>query len=200
MILLLKNYKKVRILSLISSIIIMIALSIYKPEFKARIIDETINQINFSNKKYIFSKEHESLYRTSINIFKDNKILGVGPKRFRKVCAEEKYNIPMGCSTHSHNTYLQLLSETGLIGFSFMIILFVFLVFFSLKHFFESTLKKKFFFTDFQICLLSYFLITLWPLAPTGNFFNNWLSIIYYYPLGFFLWSLKRKSETFKNT
>ena len=131
----------------------------------------------------------------------DNIIFGVGPKRFRKVCAEPKYNIPLGCSTHSHNTYLQILAETGLIGFFFIVTLFFSLIYFSLKHFFIKTLKKKFFFNDFQVCLLSAFLITLWPFAPTGNFFNNWLNILYYLPIGFFLWSLnKKKSENFGNT
>ena len=27
--------------------------------------------------------------------------------------------------------------------------------------------------------------INLWPIAPSGNFFNNWLSMIYFYPIGF---------------
>ena len=35
--------------------------------------------------------------------------------------------------------------------------------------------------------------ITLWPLAPTGNFFNNWLSIIYFLPLGFIIYFLIKK-------
>ena len=34
---------------------------------------------------------------------------------------------------------------------------------------------------------LSAIFINIWPLAPTGNFFNNWLSIFYFYPIGFYL-------------
>jgi hypothetical protein len=33
--------------------------------------------------------------------------------------------------------------------------------------------------------------INLFPFAPAGNFFNNWMSMIYYYPLGFYLYSRK---------
>ena len=30
--------------------------------------------------------------------------------------------------------------------------------------------------------------VILFPLSPNGNFFNNWLSILNYFPLGFFLY------------
>ena len=38
-----------------------------------------------------------------------------------------------------------------------------------------------------EIYLLIGIFITLWPLVPSGNVFNNWLNIIYYIPLGFYL-------------
>jgi hypothetical protein len=44
---------------------------------------------------------------------------------------------------------------------------------------------------------MSAILITIWPLAPTGNFFNNWLSIIYYLPVGIFLWSINNNQNIF---
>ena len=38
-------------------------------------------------------------------------------------------------------------------------------------------LNKKYYFTDFEICILSGIAIYLWPFAPTGNVFNNWTNI-----------------------
>ena len=38
-----------------------------------------------------------------------------------------------------------------------------------------------------NLLLISFF-ITLFPLAPSGNIFNNYVSFIYYLPLGFFLY------------
>ena len=35
--------------------------------------------------------------------------------------------------------------------------------------------------------LLISFFITLWPIAPSGNFFGSWLNSVYYLPLGFYL-------------
>ena len=49
--------------------------------------------------------------------------------------------------------------------------------------------RQKRYLTDYQVCLLSGFLITLWPLTPNGNFFNNWLMIVYSLPIGFYLQS-----------
>ena len=62
-----------------------------------------------------------------IDIFKDNKIIGSGPNTFRYECEDysktiEYWNgkaaLKISCTTHPHNTYAQLLSETGIIGFS----------------------------------------------------------------------------------
>ena len=40
-------------------------------------------------------------------------------------------------------------------------------------------------------------LIYLFPFFPSGNFFNNWLSIMLFYNIGFFLYSYNtlRKNE-----
>ena len=81
-----------------------------------------------------------------------------------------------GVNNHPHNTYLQLLSETGLLGALFIIILWFFCIFmlFSELDFYDK-------------CLLLGLIINLFPFVFTGNFFNNWLSILYFYPLGFLL-------------
>ena len=102
-----------------------------------------------------------------------------------------------GCTTHPHNFYLQLLSETGIIGFIFLISLFLFLIFQLMKNFTHFIFKKKPILNNFQICLILGFVITLLPLIPNGNFFNNWLSMIMFFPAGFYIFSLKKvkKSE-----
>ena len=39
---------------------------------------------------------------------------------FRVMCKKEEFQVGIKpCSTHPHNFYVQLLSETGVIGFSF---------------------------------------------------------------------------------
>jgi O-antigen ligase len=125
-------------------------------------------------------------------MFFDNKILGVGVKNFRNFCSDEKYKeSEFSCSTHPHSTYIQVLAETGIIGFLFLIIVLLYFCKYVFKHLFLR-FKGKLFFTDFQICILSAVAIYLWPFIPTGNVFNNWLNIIMILNLPFLILSRKK--------
>ena len=161
---------------------------------KERFINVTLSQIikseNSQDKFYILTRQHEEHYISALKMFNENKIIGLGVKNFRNFCNEERFYISeYTCSPHPHNTYVQLLSETGIVGFLFV---FSFFLYFSYKliiHFIKTQTKNNTY-NDLEICLIISIFITLWPLAPTGNFFNNWLNIIYFYPVGIFLWSI----------
>jgi O-antigen ligase len=200
---LLKNYKKVRILILILSLTFFCVLSVFDNRFKKRIVDQTLDQIGILKKEnnnskgfYIFSLEHENHYKSAYLMFKENKLLGVGPKLFRKNCNKEEFLVSnQSCSTHPHNTYVQLLAEVGILGFLQIFIIFIFLVYISFKHLFLKINKSIFLLSDFQISILSCILITLWPFIPTGNFFGNWINVIYYLPVGFLLFSFNMNKK-----
>ena len=203
-----QNYKVFRICSIIMSVILILLLINIYPKSTDRIVDKTINQLGFEKiiennngveltdvdkskqKKYIFSLEHQNHYVSSIRMFKDNIFTGIGPRMFRYMCPLEEYNIWEGCSTHPHNTYVQLLTETGIIGFAFGFIIFLIIFISIIKHFFYKSLKNRIIYNDFQLCLLSAIMISIWPFVPTGGFFNNWLNIIYFFPVGLYLNSL----------
>ena len=167
------------------------------PKSKERIIDKTINQLfyeynngalNVKKKMNIFSEGHQDHFEAGILIFKKNYILGIGVRNFRIECKNDEYKI-VGryyCSTHPHNTYIQLLAETGLIGFLF-IMLFLSFIFKKIYIFFKKDTNKK---KKLNITLASCFvviLINLFPFVPTGSFFNNWLSTLYFIPVGLLL-------------
>ena len=193
-IIMINNFKKIRLITLLTSFVVIVLISIYDDTAKKRVWDQTIAQFGINtNKLNIFSDIHQSHYLSAYRMFQDNKVFGVGIRNYRNFCHNPKYITHYySCTTHPHNTYIQLLSETGLIGFSFGIILFFYYAFKMFSHMKGALFKKQYLFTDFQICILASILITIWPLAPSGNFFNNWISIIYYYPIGFFLWSIKK--------
>ena len=200
----LNHYKKVRITMLLLSFFLIMIISNFSSEYKERMIDRTISQIFVKKEKEtninIFSIEHENHYKSAFLMFEDNKIFGIGTKLFRKNCSKQEYVTSFeSCTTHPHNTYVQLLAETGIVGFFQFVIFFLLFIFFSIKHIFLKIFKNKFFFNDFEIFLLSGLLITLWPFIPTGNFFNNWISIIYYLPIGFLLFSINKKINEKKN-
>tara|TARA_B100000780_G_C21083845_1_gene436564 strand:- start:87 stop:1343 length:1257 start_codon:yes stop_codon:yes gene_type:complete len=192
-----KDFKKLRIGILLSSLTLIFIISFTFPNTKQRVVNQTFDQMGlFSDKEnMIFSHQHHDLYKTAINITKDNLYFGVGVKNFRNKCSLDKYKISVfSCSTHPHNTYIQLLVELGLVGLIIGLTLLIFISVYILKHF-QSLISGKYYFTDFQVCLISAILISLWPFAPTGNVFNNWLNIVYYFPVGILLWSLEQKPK-----
>jgi O-antigen ligase len=97
------------------------------------------------------------------------------------------------CNTHPHNTYLQLLAETGLIGFLFVFLIFCYLLIILLKNTFNVIFFEKNRLSNIEVCILAGFFAVLWPITTSGNFFNNWLNIINYYPLGFYLYFHNKK-------
>tara|TARA_Y100000816_G_scaffold288179_1_gene272279 strand:+ start:403 stop:1722 length:1320 start_codon:yes stop_codon:yes gene_type:complete len=135
---------------------------------------------------YFFSPTHHNYYLTSLRIFSDHKVFGAGPKSFRVLCKEEKYSInKFSCATHPHNYYIQLISETGIIGLSYLIIIYFYFFYLLFKIISSTTLKKNS--KNFYITILGALVINYFPFIPTGNFFNNWLSILSYLPIVYLL-------------
>ena len=185
--------KKIKIIFgafLISGALLIVGSSIMNKDFKTRMIDQTLEQMGVMDKNFkIFSTAHQSHYQISMKMFKDNPVFGKGPKTFRKYCSDEKFKVEFeaSCSTHPHNYYVQMLAETGLLGFLFLVLAFFYVCKEYFLHKFNSLIYKKKYLSDYEILLLSCFFISLWPIAPSGNIFNNWLSIIMYLPVGFYL-------------
>ena len=105
---------------------------------KERFIDKTIYDItrNTDDTVYIFSKPHNDMYITAYRIYIDNKFFGVGPRQFRNTC--DQYSVSKySCETHPHNTYLQLLSETGFLGTAFLVFIYLMIVYRSIINFFK---------------------------------------------------------------
>jgi len=174
------------------SISLFIVLSL-NSNLSKRIIFDKNNQFIFSKDKIIiFTPQHTAHYKVAAKMFLDKPYLGHGPKMFRNLCFDEKYSSQVtkhfgGCSSHPHNTYLQLIGETGLIGTSIFSLGFFYITYTLIKHFFMIILYRKRNLTDYQIILSVTTLITFWPFSPAGNFFNNWLLIVYSLPLSFYI-------------
>ena len=108
---------------------------------------------------------------------------------------DERYIVSsLSCSSHPHNTYIQLLSETGIIGLTFLLLILFYFLIYIFKHCILK-FKRKNYFNDFEICILSGIAIYLWPLIPTPNIFNNWLNIIMILNLPFLIWSRNEKIQ-----
>ena len=196
-IILIKEYQKFRLITFIIAISCVLILSLNSSNLNQRMLKgpaEDMGLIKSSKQPVIFSKAHDSLIRTAYNMFKDQPLLGHGPKMFREICKDEKYATGITpCMTHPHNFYVQLLAETGIIGFLFLLSALVYVIYTALRQFKSIIFRQKRPLSDYQVCLLAGILITVWPLTTNGNFFNNWLMIAYSLPVGFYLQSIYSK-------
>ena len=94
LLILLNDYKKFRLITYLISLILIILISVSKPEYKNRIINNTIKN-SFLNNVFssteespntLFTSEHDALYTSAYKMFLEHKYLGVGPRLFRYEC------------------------------------------------------------------------------------------------------------------
>tara|TARA_B100000242_G_scaffold294006_1_gene274163 strand:+ start:2610 stop:3884 length:1275 start_codon:yes stop_codon:yes gene_type:complete len=196
-----KNFRKVLFIPLISIVIVFILTVSLSDKIKNRVLTQTMDQMGLSSKSerlVIFSKTYEGHYLLALKMFKEKPIFGHGPKMFRFYCSkeenkEENFVVNHACSTHPHNFYAQVLAETGIIGLFILLGIFIYISFLFFKNLYFQIIKKQQLISDMAICLLASYFMTLFPFIPSGNFFNNWLSVIVYFPLGFLLYTIKEK-------
>ena len=210
LLILIKDLRKILFCSLIIFLTLSFIVSFHSKNPYQKMFVQTFNQmyekVNLSdskliienkkdkivpNKYYIFSKEHHGHFVVAARMFLENPFFGQGPRSFRYLCSEERFLKNDGiCTTHPHNLFLQILAETGLFGFMLIFTLLIF----SLKKIFTSTQKRNNLFHIRYISLIAIF-VNLFPFVPSGNFFNNWLSFIYYYPIAFYIYSINKSKN-----
>lgn len=197
-----KNFSKILVSYIIIISIFSFIIINFNQTIKNRLINLTLKEINYENFDFsikkpfekdsllIFASHHMVLFDKAFAMYNTNKLFGIGPKMFREACSYKEFDNKIlphaGCSTHPHNMYIQLLSETGLLGFIFVFTILIIVTYFLSKQTYGN-LFGKYFFSNYKINMLISILITLWPLVPSGNIFHNWTLIIYFLPLGFFL-------------
>ncbi len=187
---------KLKIVTLVSSLIILSTLLISFNQIPKRVLGKFFEyqdkEINF-----ILFNEHIPIWNTSLEIYSGNYFFGTGLKNYRKICPNKiffndtfkpffasKGEKKLSCSTHPHNNYIQILVEAGIFGFiPFLLFSILFFYRFLIICFHSFKLSNEY--SNELITKYIIVLIPLWPFIPTGNFFNNWNSIIFFFAIGF---------------
>ena len=187
-------------------ILFMILIGQFSNSIKARYLE--ISDVSWTNESQLFTETLKRNitnspwsyhYQAAFELFLQKPITGHGPKSFRNKCKDTKiekrlikdYDLYFGyksCSTHPHSYMMEFLSEYGIIGFLFFIILFI-KIFLKLFKFRNQSNQKN-------IILLigtgSILLAIIFPFKPSGSFFSTFNATVFFYIFGFFLHYLKQ--------
>jgi O-antigen ligase len=181
-----KDIKRILIISI--SMLTIFAGSFYIFDGVKGRVDNFIVSMGFKNER-IQDFGHAAHFMTAYQIFKENKIFGTGHKTFRLSCNEKRIidkvnSLSQGCTTHPHNNYFEILTDSGLVG----MIGFILLISLILIKAIKSKLIQK------EACgFLISFITIIWPLSSAGNFFNNRIAIVNFFIIGFILLYSKKK-------
>ena len=115
---------------------------------------------------------HTKVYLTAINVWEKNKIFGNGIKSFREDCKKllvHKSN--RLCSNHPHNYYLEILTDTGIVGMLNIIVIGFLFIFFIFKNYRFLNVNSK------ENLILFVAMISLileaFPFRSTGSIFST---------------------------
>jgi len=147
---------------------------IYKYRFFLMFIKPIIN----NPVELVTKSNYGSHYKVAYEVYKNNKITGVGLKNYRIEVMKDKYS--KDSSIHPHQVHFEILSETGLIGYISFLSLFIFNLFYSINYFFK---KKNY----FQLSGTLFVIVSLIPLLPSGSFFTSFGAALFWMNYGLML-------------
>jgi len=145
------------------------------------------------------------LFYSGYLVFDSNMLFGVGLKNYNIFCVTqikdpfESLNLPAFCSTHPHNTYLEVLSETGLIGFLLLFLAFFNFFILSIKKY--NKLRSNKIFNEYKGLFygnIYILLVYLFPIKTAGRFFTTFNGTFFWLSLGIVLLLTKNKNYTLK--
>ncbi len=151
--------------------------------------EETINNENGIKSKYdvnFFDTTWGSHYLTAFEMIKKKPFFGNGIKSFRDLCGNQNINSvtkDKRCSTHPHNIHLEIISETGLIGYLIYIIFVLLLLINSYKIIISKKYQDKSYLYLIFISSLLIFIIMIFPFKSTGRFFSSFFGYLFWFNL-----------------
>jgi len=166
------NYKIFTLLSVITIFLFAILNSSY---LKNRYYNMFVYHFTDSERLSIFLKKQQyfELYKSGIAIFKDYPFFGVGNKNYRVVSKDENIRDDYEWSTHPHQIYFEFLSEHGAVGTIILLSLIFIMMFKNLKIIILSR-------NSIQLGCLIYLIINFLPILPSGSFFGDFNSTLFW--------------------
>ena len=186
--------KKVFSFTVILSIVISVIF--FSKDLNQRFVKLTLHNLGINsedksvNKLFSYNENDKIFFHQNIKhlivakeIFLEKPIFGSGNKMFGKICFDRYFIDDGRCATHPHNFLAQILVESGLIGGIIYLTIFFILIKNFIFYYFRNQNNDK----PILIILIGC-IISLFPLIPSGSFYNNWLSINIYLQLSLYIY------------
>ena len=163
-------------------------------------IDNTVEKRNF------FDSQWGAHFLTGYEIFKNNLHFGIGLKQFKVECSSNAYeNIDSNsrsarCSSHPHNLYIEMLSETGIVSTLIFLSLIIYFFIRCLKVLYNKKIKSYYNSYEYLmfICFFAVSVFTFFPIRSSGSFFSNFAGSLIWYNFSFLFIYLKHFENSIK--
>ena len=122
-------------------------------------------------------------YTASILMIKKNPLFGNGFKSFREDCSKYKYlnireqRIHNVCSSHPHNFHLEVMVDSGILGYLILLASF----YFFLKRYFQYEKLKK---NKLLLVMFLYLITFIFFPRPTGSILSTFFGSMFWYFIG----------------
>ena len=130
--------------------------------------------------KYFKDSQYGAHQDAAYKIFENNRLFGVGLKNFREESKKEIYKndefkkTDTRQATHPHQIHMELLSETGLLGYLAFFILTLYSIYYSIKNY---LINKNI----YQFAAILFILSSIIPLIPSGSLFSTFNGGIFWF-------------------
>ena len=186
-----KNYLK-KIITIIMISLLTFTFVILNEDYQKRFYGQFIGPI--VKLKNIDDVMNNTVYGANfdraIKIFQSNKFFGVGIKNFRVESNNPKYSNDnlkfndQAATTHPHQIHLEILSETGLVGYIFFVAFILLTIFFGIINFRKTN-------NLYILSSVLYFILSLIPVLPSGSFFTTFGATLFWINYGFLTFEKK---------
>lgn len=180
-----KEIKKYTFFGLFVLISFLLVAQQVSPTLNDRMIVDLIYKLsNFSDSDYML------VFKSAYAVWLENPIFGAGIHQYREACINLGFwGSGGGVCFHPHNISLELLSETGIIGFLLYFSMILSIAFYSLKPLFKGKEWLKFFLS------LNLLFVCFFPLIAGMSLFNNWIGSTIWLFVGWVL-TISRNQKT----
>jgi hypothetical protein len=162
-------------------------LALISPQVLGRQVNSTIDTLTHWQQS-----PYGQIFASGLELVKQNPLFGIGSAEFSSSCAA-LYTDPtanaQACNTHPHNIYMEWLIENGIIGLVLFIAFIAAVIAACARHWRRNCASPAF------IGLFIAFMLRVWPIASSTNFFSSWGAPPFWLVLGALLAYTAAKEE-----